>query len=290
MSEEINDPSAGELVLGVAANGDLRWAVADLAGPLEEARRRLDLSPLSSVALGRSLAAAVLLLRFSTKTPGRLTFEVRGDGPLGKIVAEVDDQGSMRGLVGEPRLPNPDDGRLAIGPAVGGGLLEVTRESKRGRYSSRVELHSGEIGDDLVHFLEQSQQIRSAALLGVLPCPNGIAAAGGLLIEAFPGVPEETLVHLEANIGALGAPSDALDEGGVEALLDRALEGFDREELERHPLAYRCRCSAERLLGALATLPSQDLDSITDQHGQVAAVCSFCGQTYSFDRGQLAVQ
>ena len=31
-----------------------------------------------------------------------------------------------------------------------------------------VELHSGEIGDDLVHFLEQSQQIRSAALLGVL--------------------------------------------------------------------------------------------------------------------------
>ena len=290
MTEETHPTASGELVLGVAANGDLRWAVAELGGPLEEARRRLDLSPLSAVALGRALAAAALLLRFTSKAPGRLIFEVRGDGPLGKVLAEVDDRGALRGLVGEPRLPNPADGELLLGPAVGQGLLQVTRESGGGRYSSQVALHSGEIGEDLVHFLEQSQQIRSAALLGVLPRPSGIAVAGGLLIEAFPGVPDDVLVALEENIAALGPVSGALDEGGVENLLDRVLMGFDRQELERHPLVYRCRCSAERLLDALATLPTQDLDAITDPDGRLKVVCSYCAQTYSFDRGLLAVQ
>jgi len=277
----------GELQLGVAAAGDLRWAAVDVAGPLEEARYRLDLSPVSAVALGRALAAATLLLRFTTKAAGRLLVEILGDGRLGKVVAEADSEGRLRGRVGKPRLATPDRDKLAIGWAVGKGLLRVTREEERGRYTSQVELVSGEMGRDLVHYLEQSQQIHSAAMLGVLPRPTGIAAAGGVLIEAFPGTPEETLAKLESNIAALEGVSAYLAGGGIAALRDAVLDGFDREDLERHRLAYSCRCSRETLLAQLQQLSTADVEAIVDDSGHCVAECAFCGTIYRYPSDEL---
>ena len=184
-------------------------------------------------------------------------------------------------------MKTPTEGIEKIGWAVGKGLLRVTQESARGRYDSQVELHSGEIGDDLAHYLEQSQQIRSAALLGVLPRPTGVAAAGGLLIEAFPGVPEETLVQLEENLGALPGISSVLEADGISGLLDRVLTGFDVDELERHEVRYRCRCEAETLAQQLLTLGSEQLTEIADENGKVAATCAFCNTRYDFSLHEL---
>ena len=283
-----DDTLAGELRLGVAA-GDLRWAVADVAGPLEAIRRALDLSPIAAVALGRSLAATALMLRFTTKTPGRLILEVLGDGALGKIVAEADAGGRLRGLVGGPRVATPSDGSLAIARAVGQGTLRVTRESERGRYSSQVELVSGEIGKDLVHFLHQSQQIRSAALLGVRPCPQGIEAAGGLLVEAFPGVPDDTLERLEANIAAHAGVARSLSAEGSDGLLDTILAGFDRQQLEAHPLRFECRCRRDSLRAQIQSMETAELDAMADAEGKIIAECAFCARRYVIDREELRV-
>ncbi len=279
----------GELLLGVAGGGDLRWAVADVSGPLEAIRRALDLSPIAAVALGRALAAAALVLRFSTKEPGRLVLEVLGDGVLGKIVAETDGGGGLRGRVDEPRVATPKDGGLAIAWAVGEGRLRVTRESERGRYSSQVELISGEIGKDLVHFLHQSQQIQSAALLSVLPRPEGIGAAGGLLVEAFPGVAEQTLERLEANIAALGGVGQHLAAGGPERLRDAVLSGFDREDLESYPLGFRCSCRRETLKARIQGMAAEELDAMAGKDGKIIAECAFCASRYVIDREELRV-
>ena len=281
------EPGSGTLALGVAARGDLRWAAVDVSGPLEEARRRLDLSPLAAVALGRALAAVALLQRFTTKDPGLLLLEVLGDGPLGKVQAEVDSDGNLRGTVGEPRYAGDLEGDLRVGSAVGKGLLRVTRENERGRYSSHVELVTGEIGTDLAHFLEQSEQIRSAALLGVLPCPEGIAAAGGVLVEAFPGVPEEVLGDLERNIEELPGVSQVLTHSGMPGLRDAVLTGFDRDDLERHQLAYRCRCDEGRLKDSLVGMERSQLEEVVDETGHLTAVCAFCARQYRFALDEL---
>ena len=281
------EPGSGILELGVAAHGDLRWAAVDVAAPLEEVRRRLDLSPLAAVALGRSLSAAALLLRFTTKNPGSLLLEVLGDGPLGKVQAEVNSEGHLRGTVGDVHIATPEDGDLSLAAAVGSGLLRVTQESSRGNYSSHVKLVSSEIGTDVAHFLEQSQQIRSAVLLGVLPCPDGIAAAGGVLIEAFPGVPEETLAQLEKNIEEIGGVGSELARGGMPGLRDALLRGFDRDDLESHELRYLCRCSSGRLRESLQSLERQQLEEVADANGQCVAVCAFCGEEYRFALDEL---
>lgn len=283
-----NDSRTGELRLGVAAKGDLRWAVVDLTGPTEDARQRLDLSPLAAVALGRCMAAASLVFRFTTKAPGRMHFDVRGDGPLGKVLAEINSDGDLRGLVGNGQLATPEDGHLAIGPAVGEGILQVSRESEGGTYRSQVQLVDGEIGSDLVHFLEQSQQIRSAAVLGVLPRPSGVHVAGGLLVEAFPGVPETVLQQLESNIAALGGEiSPLLESQGIDGLLTALFGDFDCEELERYPLRYRCRCNAEVLRESLGSLTPEQLTTASDDQGKFRAECAFCGTVYVYDSQEL---
>ncbi len=277
----------GRLATGLAALGTLRWVVADLALPLEEARRRLDLSPISAVALGRALTAAVLLRRIALKVPSRIILVVAGDGPLGRVVGEAESGGGVRGLVGNPHVETPEDGSMALAPWVGRGTLNVTRETGSNRYSSQVELVTSEIGLDLAHFLEQSEQIRSAVLLGVLPMPTGIAAAGGLIVEALPGTPAEVIEQLEGNIRGVAGVGQTLAQGGLGALQAEVLSGFDVEPLEERPLSYRCNCDRETLRSQLATLAEGDLEELLGDAGVCEAECAFCGERYPFRAEEL---
>ncbi|MFQ5526502.1 MAG: Hsp33 family molecular chaperone HslO [Thermoanaerobaculia bacterium] len=273
--------------IGLAGRGTFRWVAADLALALEEARRRLDLAPLPSVALGRALVGAVLLQRLSLKVPARLILEVAGDGPLGSLRAEAEYTGRIRGTVANPRLAGESDG-FRIASAIGNGSLNVTRETGRKRYSSKVNLVSGELGDDLTHYLEQSEQIRSAVLLGVLPVPTGIGAAGGLIVEALPGTEEGALAQLESNLRALEGISTYLRDGGVARLIAATFEGLDVEHLEHYDLEYYCGCDRRRLLGHLRALGPEDLNELADDDGFCEAVCSFCGNRYRYEPGELS--
>lgn len=290
---ETTDPAAtGTLSLGIAADGDFRWAAADLTVPVERLRRRLDLSPLAAVAIGRTMAAALLLSRFLTKDPGRLRLEIKGDGPLGDLMAEIDEDGRIRGMAGgDLQFPGFGDGGLDVGRAVGKGLFKVTQEVRGGRpYVGQVALVDGEIGTDLVHYLEQSQQIHSAALLGVLPVQAGIGAAGGLLIEAMPGVTEQRLVALEDNLSQLQGISHYLREGGTDALRRAALEGLEPRELETFTVYYGCGCQREELLQRLLTLPNEDLETLWADTGTCEVVCGFCNGSFHFSPDELRLE
>ncbi len=282
------EAGGGRLLSGLAGRGALRWVVVDLALPLDEARRRLDLSPLSAVALGRALSGAALLRRIALKVPSRVTLEIAGDGPLGRVVAEAETGGGVRGMVGNPRLVTPEDGSMSLAPWIGNGSLRVTRESEGRRYASEVTLVTSEIGLDLAHYLEQSEQIRSAVLVGVLPATTGIAAAGGLIVEALPGTPEEDVERLEGNLRGLEGVSSTLATGGLAALERTVLEGFDVELLEDRPLAYRCGCSRERLGAQLTALARRELDSLLEDDGVCRAECSFCAARYEFTAAELS--
>ncbi|HEX2254376.1 MAG TPA: Hsp33 family molecular chaperone HslO [Thermoanaerobaculia bacterium] len=290
---DANPPFAtGSLRMGLAGSGALRWAVADLSAIVETARGRLDLSPVASAALGRSLAGAALLLRLSTKTPTRLVLEVAGDGPIRRVQAECDQGGNLRGFVGQPRVdvPHRPDDKLAVGRAVGQGSLRVLREHLGGTYQSQVELVSGEIGDDLAHYLAQSEQSRSAVLLGVLgrPEPAGVAAAGGLIVEVMPGAGDEVIDRLEGNLAGIPGVSRLLEEGGLDRVLGAVLGDLAPEVHEESELYYRCRCSRERLRRHLEMMSEEDRDSLREEDGgHLEAECLFCGASYRFERGEL---
>jgi molecular chaperone Hsp33 len=280
----------GTLELGLAGNGALRWAVADITEVMEELRGRFDLWPVPAAALGRCLSGAALLQRLAAKTPSRLLLEVRGDGPILRVLGEADNEGNLRGLVGDGKVQVPDwpGGKLGVGRAVGKGYLRVLREYEGGNsYQSQVELVSGEIGEDVAYYLSQSEQTPSAVLLGVLGKPSGVVAAGGMVVELLPGAPEEAVAQLESNIAGIRGVSHLLEEGGAEHVVERVLAGFDREVKEVRPLRYRCRCSRERLLHHLVLLPAEDRDYLREADGSIEADCAFCGVRYRFPPEEL---
>jgi molecular chaperone Hsp33 len=278
------------LRLGMAGQGAVRWVAADVTDIVREVTRRLDLGPVAAAALGRSVAGAAMLLRLATKTPSRLVLDIRGDGPLRQVLVEVDQEGNVRATVGDPHadVPHLPNGKLAVGNAIGAGNLRVLREfGDGGSYHSVTELVSGEIGDDLTHYLNQSEQTNAAVLVGVLGRPTGVAAAGGVIIEALPDAPEAVLARLEGNLMRMAGVSWLLEEGGVDRVLGEALAGLDPQLLETAPLRYRCRCSRERLFNHLVMLPADDREYLAEEDGAIEANCVFCGNRYRFTAEEL---
>lgn len=299
MTEYPETLAHGTLHSGLAANGSLRWVLADLTDIVETLRQRRDLSPSAAVALGQLMTGTSLVLRLMTKTPQRLIVEARGDGPLQRLMAEAHEDGTVRSMISDPRLSEPtlEEGAvgssglpatdIAVRPLLGNGTLEVIRQLPGGqRYTSKVELVDGGLSQNLAHYLAQSEQIHSAVLLGVLNRPEGVVAAGGLVIEALPGTDDDVLSALEENLASMKSVSRCLEQG-VSALLDAVLGDIDRERLELRTLGYRCGCDRERLLTQLQGLPSEDRDYLR-QNPVTEAECAYCGTQYTFRAEELA--
>src|SRR4029079_9578472 len=130
-------------------------------------------------------------------------------------------------------------------------------------------------------------QTPSAVLVGVLTRPEGVAAAGGLIVEAMPKARQSASADLERTIAAARDVSGVLEQGGVAALKAACLTGFDPQPLESQAVRYHCRCSRERLLGPLLGLSEEQLEELDIGSEVAQAECGFCGEVYFFQPSEL---
>ena len=223
-----------------------------------------------------------------------VTLRIKGDGPMGGLTAVSDIEGNVRGYVQEPAviLPAREDGHLDVGGAVGRhGTLTVIKDlDLREPYVGMVPLTSGEIAEDVTAYFAISEQIPTACALGVLvDTDQTVLRAGGYLIQLLPGASDAVIDAVERGVRELGPVTQALMEEGMDAegLLRRALGGFELEVLDRHPVAYKCYCSRERVSQALVSMGRDELRSLIEEQGQAELTCQFCDAVYTFDRREL---
>ncbi len=287
---------ADQLVRATAADGGIR-AVGVISTQLtEEVRSRHKMSAVATAALGRTMSAGLLLSSSMKKAGSRINIRINGDGPLGVVFADAGLDGTVRGYVTNPQveLPTNDKGKLDVGKAVGrNGFVYVVKDTGyEYPYSSTVDLVSGEIGDDLTHYLVSSEQTPSALLLGVFVNTAGVAASGGLLLQVLPKAAQDaSLVELlESRISSLTGFTPLLRQGKSLAQIlqdllgDLGLDIFPETQLVR----FQCRCSFDRMLGALKMLGEAELKDMIAKDDGAEATCHFCAQTYQADRHQLA--
>ena len=273
------------LLRGVAAAGGIRVVAADTTKLVEEARVRHDTSPTATAALGRTLTGALLLSHVLLKNPrDRVTLRLRGDGPLGGVIADAGLDGAVRGYVNHPNatLPPRPDGKLNVGGALGKGDLQVIRAHAPygDPYSSSVDLVTGEIAEDITVFLAQSEQIRSAVLLGVYMEPSGVVKSGGVILQALPDADDAALDLLEANVRALGQLTDAMRRASLIEIIEELCWGLDFKLLtpDALPLRFECPCSDEKALDALAYFSPEERERMIAEDGGAEVVCHWCGE------------
>lgn len=255
-----------------------------------EAARRHDCYPVAAAALGRALTGAALLAA-NLKTKECITLKIAGDGPLGQIAADASADGALRGYVQHPKVDLPlQGGKLAVGAGVGKGILSVTRfTGLKQPFQGSAELVSGEIAEDLTHYLYVSEQTPSSVALGVLADPERfVRAAGGFFVQALPNVAEEAVARLEENLKTLPPVSRMIDEGmGAKEIVAQVLRGMHINYFDTTPLSFRCQCSKARISDVLLSLGAKELASLLED-GSAEVCCHFCGEKYQFDAEELA--
>lgn len=255
---------------------------------VQEAADRHHTSHLATAALGRAMSGA-LMLAATMKDGERILLKLKGDGPMGEVVAEA--QGtSVRGYVGEPDVFMPlKNGKLDIGGALGQGTITLTRYLQNGEsFTGHAELADGEIATDITNYLYMSEQTPSSVALGVLVDKDGkVLAAGGYFIQAMPGCDEEVLEKLGNNVAVTPYVTQLLELGYTpEKIIEVLARGLDFDIKESMPVKFSCGCSKDKIMNMLAALSQDDIDYLTEQP-DTEVHCQYCNKVYHFSSEEL---
>lgn len=281
-----------EILRAVTKDGFIQISAVSTRDLTERARMIHKTLPVATAALGRSLAAASMIGHTLKDPKASVTIRINGGGPLGSIIAVSDSEGNVRGYVQNPQIdiPKKPNGKLDVGGAVGrNGMLTVIRDlNMKEPYVGSTQLVSGEIAEDFTAYFYESEQIPTACALGVLVnTDQSVVAAGGYIVQLLPGAPEALLESLEQNITDTGAVTGVLKENTTEALISSVLKGFEVQILERKPIEYKCYCSRKRVMEALSSIDSAELEDMEKKGEPVEVTCQFCDVVYHIEPGEI---
>jgi molecular chaperone Hsp33 len=292
-----------QMIRATAANGHLRVVAVTNTLTVNEASRRHQLSPIATAALGRALSACSMLTSSMKQRQGRVNVRFCGDGPLGLVYADAGVDGTVRGFVSED-LPvtkalhpyDPVSGRLDIQAGIGQvGLLKVMRDIGYGEpYTSTVQMTSGEIDENIAWYLASSEQTYSKLVVSeifVNPDQSSeVQISGGVFVQMLPGSTlSEDLVHQLEAIIKPQIFQDLLQSGlNLQQIIDQLFAKLSLSMLPlQQPIKFSCRCSFDRMLGALKILGEVDLKEMIAENKGAEAKCHFCGETYHASTADL---
>jgi len=280
------------LIRATGADGTIRAAACVATQLVETARQLHNTSATATAALGRALIANIFLA-LNLKGEDVVTLRIMGDGPLGAVITQADASFNVRGYVQEPNvdLPSNSLGKLDVGGAVGrNGFVYVTKDlGLKEPYTGCSEIVSGEIGDDIAYYLNQSEQTPAAVGVGVLVDKDlSCLAAGGFFIQALPGADPEALAKLEANIQGIDSVTSLIRQGMTpQEMLALVFGDIPFEILGEEAWQFKCTCNREKLEKILLSLGEKELTDMLEKDGQAELRCHFCNRYYKFDKAEL---
>jgi molecular chaperone Hsp33 len=278
------------LVRSISKEAGIRVIVAVTTDATREAIRRHETTPTATVALGRALTAAALMGAL-LRVRHRVALKFDGNGPLGKLLAESDSYGRIRGYVAHPKTEVERDefGRIDVATALGTGQLIVVKDV---RLSSLVEgivaLQPSEIGDDFQHYLTNSEQTPSVVQLDtVLDDEGNVAMSGGILIQAVGDTNQIIVADMAERLEEMPPITQLLLNGrDPDDIIGTLFGEISHEILETRNVDFVCGCSRERSEKALISLGADELASLIEE-GQAIIDCHFCHRQFVFTKADL---
>ena len=219
--------------------------------------------------------------------------QLRGDGPMGSVLAISDARGRVRGTVAQPATDlSLADGSPDVARAIGLGTLTVVRHRPGWRepYTGIVPLTSGEIAQDITLYLSESEQTPSAMGLGVAMANDETAVvAAGFLLQRLPGASEAEIAQAETNVRNMPSLSDlALSGTDGDEILDLLLAGLGSRARTRSEPIFYCPCTRARALATLQMLEPAELEELVNARQSQEVCCHFCAEAYTLSPDEIA--
>jgi len=242
-----------------------------------------DYPPVVRRMLGESAVASALFTGH-VKVDGRLSVQLRGEGPLRALFAECTAAGTLRGIARMQEGASDIGGLDDLGD---GALLAITIENSgigsrdALRYQGLVPLDAPTLAKAFEAYFLQSEQLPTRTLLAA-----GEDAATGLMLQKLPADTgdDDGWDRASTLFSTLGT-GELLATAGPD-LLHRLFHEEALELLGERPLAFACSCSRERVEGMLTSLGRDEAEAAVID-GLARVRCEFCGQAYEFDAGAV---
>lgn len=278
----------------------------------------------TAVIIARSITAGVLLATLAKGDRERVRVQIAGNGPVGQVMIDAYGDGRVRACVSRTLAPTHLANRMlthapgerpSVAVAVGSrGHVVVTRDLGLATpYQGSVDIQTGEIDDDLEHYLNASEQLPSVLRAAVVLDQHGhVLQAAGVMAQGFPGIDPTELEPVRARLFGLDEllvaharqrPSlahsrpPANDSCSVDELVAFALGQPSREgpaaadqpfrRMLEHPVRFHCPCGPQRARSVLSTLGAADLEALANEQEQTEVRCNFCGQVTTLSAAQV---
>jgi molecular chaperone Hsp33 len=222
------------------------------------------------------LLTASVLVR-ETMSPGLRVQLILQGGAGGSLIADSRPEGLTRGLVQNP----PDDAAFT---------LDAQAVFKAMRVMPNGSLHQGIITAEntegisgvLMHYFQASEQVTSMVAVGAVVEGAHVVAAGGYIVQLLPELTEPPLAVMTERLEDFRSFGAVLRQtaGDPTLLMAELLYGFPYTTLDDTGIHFGCICSAERLVGAMATLGREEISSIVAKGEVMDVACDFCGREY----------
>ena len=255
---------------------DIRGAFVRLGPVWQQMVERRDY-PLPVLRLLGEMSATTVLLGDELKQPGRLTIQLRGNGPISLLVIDCNEHLQLRGMArcaGQP----PGD---SVPELLGDGqlLLSLDVAAQREPYQSIVPLDGKSIGEVFEHYLRQSDQLPARFFLAA-----SRSAAAGLFLQKLPSADQcdgDGWTRIEAL--ATTVKGTELLSLASEELVRRLFPEETVRLFTARPVTYHCPEDWEKVRSLLRSLGPSEVYAALREHGEVLVKDDICNREYRFD-------
>ena len=229
--------------------------------------------------------AATSLLTATIKFEGEITVQLQGDGPIGYLAVNGNHQQQMRGLA---KLKHTTEA-TTLKDLIGKGNMVITIQPSQGDpYQGIVALEHDTFAECIAHYFEVSEQIPTKIWLFSDEENEQVA---GSLIQLLPDGEDKT--KQQDDFDHLCQLTDTIKQEEIfsldaEELLYRLYHQEEVRLFDPQAISFKCGCSAEKCLTAIAQIDASELKNIIAEQGKVSMTCDACQTTYAFGEVELA--
>lgn len=277
----------------------VRILAATTTDLVREACERQRARNTEAVVLARAATCVALLATLAKEGKERVLMQIKGDGPIGSVVADAWGDGRVRACLEHRLSPQSElaqlrideqDDRPVVSQALGTeGYLVVTRDLDLDQqYQGSVDLDGGEVDTDVEHYLNRSEQLPSALTCAVRLDHRGEPVrAAGVMVQGFPGADPARVAQIKRRFADAALRELLRSPRQPTELVSWAMGGERFDPMGETALTFYCPCDVERVLGVLTTLGAEDLRALADEQGSTEVACHFCGKTYELRADQI---